>query len=80
MIQKTMVRGVGLPLVFANWFMAGWAIAWVRPSLSASLVKLTEAIDPALPSILALDSPTGNSSRLAGLCQYRPACVPCADG
>lgn len=28
--QRTLVRGVGLPLVFANWVMAGWAIAWVH--------------------------------------------------
>jgi hypothetical protein len=29
MPQNTIVKGVGLALVFANWVMAGWAIAWV---------------------------------------------------
>jgi len=27
--KKTLVKGVGLTLVLANWVMAGWAVAWV---------------------------------------------------
>lgn len=38
--KKTMVRGVGLPLVFANWFMAGWAIAWLFQAFWLSTVLL----------------------------------------
>lgn len=31
MSQKALVKAVGLSLVFANWAMALWAIAWVSP-------------------------------------------------
>jgi hypothetical protein len=29
MPQSTIIKGVGLALVIANWVMAFWAIAWV---------------------------------------------------
>ncbi|KAI0795783.1 hypothetical protein C8Q75DRAFT_712066 [Abortiporus biennis] len=38
--KNTLVRGVGLPLVFANWVMAGWAIAWLFQSFLVSTVLL----------------------------------------
>ena len=36
MFESTVVKGVGLALVFANWVMVGWAIAWVRTWASCS--------------------------------------------
>ncbi|KAJ3484650.1 hypothetical protein NLI96_g5492 [Meripilus lineatus] len=38
--KKTLVRGVGLPLVFANWLMAGWAIAWFLQAFLVSTILL----------------------------------------
>ncbi|KAI0943138.1 hypothetical protein AcV7_002369 [Taiwanofungus camphoratus] len=38
--QAALVRGVGLPLVIANWVMAGWAIAWVLQAFLLSTVLL----------------------------------------
>jgi len=38
--KKTLVKGVGLSLVFANWVMAGWAIAWVLQGFLASTILL----------------------------------------
>jgi len=38
--KNTLVRGVGLPLVFANWVMAGWAVAWIFQSFLASTILL----------------------------------------
>jgi hypothetical protein len=38
--KNTLVKGVGLSLVFANWVMAGWAIAWVLKGFLASTVLL----------------------------------------
>ncbi|KAK7678063.1 hypothetical protein QCA50_019004 [Cerrena zonata] len=38
--KRALVRGVGLPLVFANWVMAGWAIAWLFQSFLASTILL----------------------------------------
>ncbi|KAL6309418.1 hypothetical protein BKA93DRAFT_760037 [Sparassis latifolia] len=36
--KKALVKGVGLPLVLANWVMAGWAIAWVLQAFLVSTV------------------------------------------
>lgn len=36
--KKTLVKGVGLTLVFANWVMAGWAITWVFKWFLASTI------------------------------------------
>ena len=38
--QRTLVKGVGLSLVFSNWVMAGWAIAWVFQAFLASTILL----------------------------------------
>jgi len=38
--KNTLVRGVGLPLVFANWVMAGWAVAWSFQAFLVSTVLL----------------------------------------
>jgi len=38
--KSTIVKGVGLALVFANWAMAGWAIAWVFEAFLTSTVFL----------------------------------------
>ncbi|CAL1709836.1 unnamed protein product [Somion occarium] len=38
--KRTLVRGVGLPLVVANWIMAGWAIAWVMQWFLTSTILL----------------------------------------
>jgi hypothetical protein len=38
--KNTIVKGVGLALVFANWVMAGWAIAWVFEGFLASTILL----------------------------------------
>ncbi|KAH9947791.1 hypothetical protein B0H21DRAFT_311090 [Amylocystis lapponica] len=38
--KKALVKGVGLPLVLANWVMAGWAIAWVLQAFLVSTVLL----------------------------------------
>ncbi|THH30482.1 hypothetical protein EUX98_g3694 [Antrodiella citrinella] len=38
--KNTMVKGVGLPLVFANWIMAGWAIAWLFQAFLVSTILL----------------------------------------
>jgi hypothetical protein len=38
--KNTMVRGVGLPLVFSNWLMAGWAIAWLFQAFLLSTILL----------------------------------------
>ncbi|TCD64299.1 hypothetical protein EIP91_004277 [Steccherinum ochraceum] len=38
--KNTLVKGVGLPLVFANWVMAGWAVAWLFQAFLVSTVLL----------------------------------------
>jgi len=38
--KKTLVNGVGLSLVYANWVMAGWAIAWTLQGFLASTILL----------------------------------------
>jgi len=38
--KNTLVRGVGLPLVFANWVMAGWAVAWLFQAFLVSTILL----------------------------------------
>ncbi|KAI0342541.1 hypothetical protein BDW22DRAFT_1395582 [Trametopsis cervina] len=38
--KRTLVKGVGLPLVFANWLMAGWAIAWLFQAFLVSTILL----------------------------------------
>jgi len=38
--KSTIVKGVGLALVAANWVMAGWAITWVFEAFIASTVLL----------------------------------------
>ncbi|KAH9988102.1 hypothetical protein BJV74DRAFT_878265 [Russula compacta] len=38
--KSTIVKGVGLALVFANWVMAGWAIAWVFEAFLTSTILL----------------------------------------
>ncbi|KAI0089407.1 hypothetical protein BDY19DRAFT_102072 [Irpex rosettiformis] len=38
--KNTLVKGVGLPLVFANWIMAGWAIAWLLQAFLVSTILL----------------------------------------
>jgi len=38
--KSSIVKGVGLALVFANWIMAGWAIAWVFEAFLASTILL----------------------------------------
>jgi len=38
--KDTVVKGVGLALVFANWVMAGWAIAWVFEAFLTSTILL----------------------------------------
>jgi len=38
--KNTLVKGVGLPLVFANWLMAGWAIAWQFQAFLACTILL----------------------------------------
>ncbi|EKM57084.1 uncharacterized protein PHACADRAFT_254636 [Phanerochaete carnosa HHB-10118-sp] len=36
--KDTLVKGVGLPLVFANWVMAGWAVAWLFQAFLISAI------------------------------------------
>ncbi|KAH9921764.1 uncharacterized protein B0H18DRAFT_1116224 [Fomitopsis serialis] len=36
--KAAMVKGVGMPLVIANWVMAGWAIAWVLQAFVVATV------------------------------------------
>ncbi|KAH9834941.1 uncharacterized protein C8Q71DRAFT_710490 [Rhodofomes roseus] len=36
--KAAMVKGVGMPLVIANWVMAGWAIAWVLQAFLVAAV------------------------------------------
>ncbi|KAH8097101.1 hypothetical protein BXZ70DRAFT_311542 [Cristinia sonorae] len=38
--KNTLVKGVGLPLVFANWVMAGWAVAWLFQAFLVSTILL----------------------------------------
>ncbi|KAI0052355.1 hypothetical protein FA95DRAFT_1387297 [Auriscalpium vulgare] len=38
--KRTMVNGVGLALVFSNWVMAAWAVAWVFEAFLASTILL----------------------------------------
>ncbi|KAI0246108.1 hypothetical protein BJV78DRAFT_1257681 [Lactifluus subvellereus] len=38
--KGTIIKGVGLALVFANWAMAGWAIAWVFEAFLTSTILL----------------------------------------
>ncbi|CCM01847.1 uncharacterized protein FIBRA_03917 [Fibroporia radiculosa] len=38
--KNTLVKGVGLPLVIANWVMALWAIAWVLQAFLLSTIAL----------------------------------------
>jgi len=38
--KRTVVKGVGLALVFANWVMIGWAIAWVFEAFLTSTILL----------------------------------------
>jgi len=38
--KAALVKGVGLPLVFANWAMAAWAIAWVLQAFLISTIAL----------------------------------------
>jgi len=38
--KKALVKGVGLSLVYANWVMAGWAIAWTLQGFLASTILL----------------------------------------
>ncbi|OBZ73489.1 hypothetical protein A0H81_06154 [Grifola frondosa] len=38
--KLALVKGVGLPLVMANWIMAGWAIAWVLRGFLVSTILL----------------------------------------
>jgi len=38
--KKTLVKDVGLSLVFSNWVMAAWAIAWVLQGFLASTILL----------------------------------------
>lgn len=38
--KKALVKGVGLSIVYANWVMAGWAIAWVLEGFLASTILL----------------------------------------
>ncbi|KAJ3557045.1 hypothetical protein NM688_g1685 [Phlebia brevispora] len=39
-MQRTLIRGVGLPLVFANWILAGWAVAWLFQAFLLSTILL----------------------------------------
>lgn len=38
--KKTIVKGVGLALVFSNWVMAAWAISWIFRSFIVSTILL----------------------------------------
>ncbi|KAI0058329.1 hypothetical protein BV25DRAFT_1967716 [Artomyces pyxidatus] len=38
--KKTIVKGVGLALVFSNWVMAAWAITWIFEAFLASTILL----------------------------------------
>ena len=64
--QNTLVKGVGLPLVFANFVMAFWAIAWVRPARHA-LWRRSPAVTVAFPSVPPLHNIAGNTASSAHL-------------
>ncbi|KAI0074620.1 hypothetical protein K474DRAFT_1685695 [Panus rudis PR-1116 ss-1] len=38
--KRTLVKGVGLPLVFSNWIMAAWCIAWLFQAFLLSTILL----------------------------------------
>jgi len=57
MLESTVVKGVGLALVFANWVMIGWAIAWVRAPMScpnASSLNQFQVFEAFLTSTILL--------------------------
>lgn len=66
-LKKTLVKGVGLPLVFANWLMAGWAVAWVS-SANVQFHAQTSNVFLALPSIPRLHDFPGHTSSPPGIC------------
>lgn len=66
-LKRTLVKGVGLPLVFANWLMAGWAIAWVS-SANVQFHPQTSDVFSALSSIPRLHDFAGHTSSPPGIC------------
>ena len=67
--KRTLVKGVGLPLVFANWLMAGWAIAWVGSFVNHKYFLISDA-PIALPSIPPFHNSPCHTPSFADLCQH----------
>lgn len=38
--KQAVLKGVGYPLIFSNWLMAGWAVAWLMQQFTLSTVIL----------------------------------------
>ncbi|KIP07381.1 hypothetical protein PHLGIDRAFT_105717 [Phlebiopsis gigantea 11061_1 CR5-6] len=60
--KRALVKGVGLPLVFANWLTAGWALAWLFQAFLVSTILLGMVLILLIYAnivLLVYHSPTG---------------------